>query len=109
MSLLYDRPSGKEIGESGGDVLIGDGDLLFEGVELRVVEDGPPGAALEVILGLGHLPDICGRSSGRREFLESGGRFHDGPLVFRSEAATGQKSEHDDGGERGPARTCFEV
>src|SRR5208283_3901702 len=88
--LLDDGAGGEEIRESGGNILVGNGHLRFQGVQLAVSEDFPPIAANEGIAGLGWVPKVGGPRTLRGQFLESGGSLDRRRLIFRGEVAAAQ-------------------
>src|SRR5208283_501708 len=57
-SLTHQRTRRHEIGERRGDVLIGNVDLLFERIQLRIAENLPPLAMQGAVLWLRNFPAI---------------------------------------------------
>src|SRR5581483_10099531 len=68
-----------------GDVLVGDVDLLFERVQLGLVEHLPPRAAKPGVLRLGDSPAV--------DFLVSRRHFHFRPDVVRPDRARREPTE----------------
>ncbi len=85
---------GAQVGVGDLQSLVGGGDLRLEGVEAVVVEDGPPVAAGDGVLGLGGLPVgvlFEGAGVGAGIELFEGGRGGDGGrFVFGSDHAAGE-------------------
>src|SRR5208283_2904304 len=79
--LLGDSPRRQKIFQGGGDVLVGNDDLVFQGVQLRVVEYLPPAALEQGVARLGGFPVLIflvGRWSGHRRNGVFGGEIATG-------------------------------
>src|SRR5450755_2719995 len=72
-------------------ILIGNVDLFFQRVQLRVLENLPPLALRNLIAGLGRLPV-------RRDFLVAGRFRRRGLCVARAYSATAEKQQADEDG-----------
>ena len=87
--FLDQGAGGEKVLQGGGDILIGDGDLFFERVQLRVLEHFPPFAFDDSVAGLGQFPTIG--------LLEGGGCLDNRRLVTRRKIAAVEKRQ---GGQR---------
>jgi hypothetical protein len=81
--LYLDHGAGFAKSRFGGlQVLIANGELLFQGVQLGIAEKLPPVAANGLVAGLRGLPPVALLEGGRRRFFEGRGDGAVGVLYF---------------------------
>ena len=87
-SLPHQGTRRHEVGERGGDVLIGNIDLLFERIQLGIAENLPPLAMQSAVLWLRDFPAVHFLEIVGSNFFETSPAPVDrGAMVFRTDNA----------------------
>src|SRR5271157_5793648 len=80
-----------ETGKSSGDVLVGNVDLFFEGVQLGIAKNLPPVAMESAVLGLRDFPAVHLLEIVRSDLLERRRHLRRRAIVFRADIAALEK------------------